>query len=112
MRRAAIAAEASIVQTAFHNFTPHGVSGVVVVQESHLSIHTWPEYGYAAVDFYTCGDCLPDAAHRVIYEGLRADHFELIEVQRGHLGPGRSMNMVRHEPGGNDQEAPGHVRLA
>ncbi|RMH41726.1 MAG: adenosylmethionine decarboxylase, partial [Deltaproteobacteria bacterium] len=55
MRRAAQAAGATVVGSMFHEFAPQGVSGVVVVEESHLSIHTWPEYGYAAVDFFTCG---------------------------------------------------------
>ena len=47
---------ATIVQSVFHRYNPHGVSGVIVIAESHISIHTWPEYGYAAVDFFTCGD--------------------------------------------------------
>src|SRR5690606_15137706 len=46
----------TIVNEVFHTFTPQGVSGVVVIAESHLSVHTWPELGYAAVDLYTCGD--------------------------------------------------------
>lgn len=55
MIKGAEAANAEIRETAFHRFTPHGISGVVVISESHLSIHTWPEIGYAAVDIYTCG---------------------------------------------------------
>lgn len=54
MLEAAIRSGATIVKDVFHQFNPHGVSGVVVIEESHLSIHTWPEYGYAAVDFFTC----------------------------------------------------------
>ena len=56
MVEAAHEANAEILKVAFHRFQPQGVSGVVVIAESHLSIHTWPESGYAAVDFYTCGD--------------------------------------------------------
>lgn len=56
MVRAAVEAGAEVLETAFHRFRPHGVSGVVVIAESHLSIHTWPELGYAAIDVYTCGD--------------------------------------------------------
>src|ERR1700754_4035838 len=63
MEEAARAANASIVTSVFQPFEPQGVSGVVVISESHLSIHTWPEYGYAAVDFYTCGTTNPRAAH-------------------------------------------------
>ena len=56
MIAAAKAAGATIMESAFHRFEPQGVSGTVILAESHLSIHTWPEMGYAAMDFYTCGD--------------------------------------------------------
>lgn len=56
MIAAAKAAKATIMESAFHRFEPQGVSGTVILAESHLSIHTWPEKGYAAMDFYTCGD--------------------------------------------------------
>ena len=55
MVEAAKVANAEVREVVFHRFIPHGVSGVVVIAESHLSIHTWPEIGYAAVDIYTCG---------------------------------------------------------
>ncbi len=96
MKRAAEASGATLVESVFHRFCPQGVSGVVVVEESHLSIHTWPEKGYAAVDFYTCGDCEPERAHEVLRRALRPRHAEKIRVQRG-LGPlGPSMTMVEH----------------
>ena len=53
---AAKEAQATIINSTFHHFSPYGVSGVVVIQESHLAIHAWPEYQYAAVDIFTCGD--------------------------------------------------------
>jgi S-adenosylmethionine decarboxylase len=53
----------TIVKAVFHNFNPYGVSGVVVITESHVTIHTWPEYGYAAVDIFSCSQKLK---HRVI----------------------------------------------
>jgi S-adenosylmethionine decarboxylase len=56
MVAAARAANATILQSSFHRFEPQGVSGTVILAESHLSIHTWPEKQYAAMDFYTCGD--------------------------------------------------------
>ena len=56
MTGAAEYAKATVVDDVFHRFNPHGVSGVVVIAESHLAIHTWPEYGYAAVDLFTCGE--------------------------------------------------------
>jgi S-adenosylmethionine decarboxylase proenzyme len=55
MLDAAAAAGATVVESVFHRFSPWGVSGVVVISESHLAIHTWPEKGYAAVDVFTCG---------------------------------------------------------
>lgn len=96
MKQAAIESGATIVTSTFHRFMPQGVSGVVVVQESHLSIHTWPEVGYAAVDFYTCGDCVPEEAHRFLFEGLKARDYEIMVVERG-IGPiGSSMFQVKH----------------
>lgn len=56
MERAARASNSTVVQSAFHKFGRMGVSGVLVIAESHISIHTWPEYKYAAVDVFTCGD--------------------------------------------------------
>jgi S-adenosylmethionine decarboxylase proenzyme len=87
LERAARAAGATVVASVFHRFAPQGVSGVVVIEESHLSIHTWPETGYAAVDFYTCGDCIPSRAHQVLAAGLGADASEVLAVERG-LGDG------------------------
>ena len=52
---------------------------MVVVEESHLSIHTWPEHGYAAVDFYTCGECTPERAHESLCADLGATRAEIIE---------------------------------
>jgi S-adenosylmethionine decarboxylase proenzyme len=86
MRGAALAAGATIVTEAFHMFNPHGVSGVVVIAESHLAIHTWPEYGYAAVDLFTCGDDVdPDEAFMHLKEQLEADTFSAFEMKRGIL---------------------------
>ncbi|MGB8265403.1 MAG: adenosylmethionine decarboxylase [Candidatus Velthaea sp.] len=84
MKAAARSANATIVESAFHRFQPHGVSGVVVIQESHLSIHTWPEAGYAAMDFYTCGDHTdPWAACQYAANVLGAKSMLTTEVKRG-----------------------------
>lgn len=97
MEMAALAAKTNIVASMFQPFVPQGVSGVVVVEESHLSIHTWPEYGYAAVDFYTCGDGDPNAAHEVLKTGLQAQSFEMIYVERGRgLQGGPNMALQSH----------------
>jgi S-adenosylmethionine decarboxylase proenzyme len=84
---AAEAAGTTVVQVVLHRFSPQGVSGVVLVEESHLSIHTWPETGYAAVDFYTCGDGDPEAAHAVLVAAFRPARWELMMVERGREGP-------------------------
>lgn len=54
----------TIVKKVFHNFSPYGVSGVVVITESHVTIHTWPEHGYAAVDIFSCSSKLKHAVIR------------------------------------------------
>ena len=77
---------ATVLGESFHPFNPHGVSGVVVIAESHLSVHTWPEYGYAAVDIFTCGDSVqPEKAAEVLIRKLGAKNHSLIEIQRGLL---------------------------
>ena len=84
MLEAARKAEATIINSTFHHFSPFGVSGVVVIQESHLAIHTWPEYGFASVDIFTCGDEVdPWVAYNVLLEGLKAEHGSAIEMGRG-----------------------------
>lgn len=84
LKAAALKANATILTTAFHRFQPHGVSGVVVIAESHLSIHTWPETGYAAMDFYTCGaHTNPWAACEYAAKMLRARSMRTTEVKRG-----------------------------
>jgi S-adenosylmethionine decarboxylase len=86
MLRSAEAAGATVVGHSFHRFSPHGVSGVVVIQESHLAIHTWPEYGYCAVDIFTCGELTDNgAALAVIKQGLQAGRHTAVEMKRGFL---------------------------
>ena len=77
---------ATVVSEAFHRFSPHGVSGVVVIAESHICIHTWPEYGYAAVDVFTCGDSVePRQAVDLLVEKLEAKDSSFVELERGNL---------------------------
>jgi S-adenosylmethionine decarboxylase len=77
---------ATVVGDSFYHFSPHGVSGVVNIAESHISIHTWPECGYAAVDVFTCGDRVePEEAARHITTALEAGDCSLIELRRGLL---------------------------
>jgi S-adenosylmethionine decarboxylase proenzyme len=98
MRDAAVLSGATVVQEAFHLFNPYGVSGVVVIAESHLAIHTWPEYGYAAVDLFTCGeDVSPDIAFEHLKEELGAATFTAFEMKRGILDVAGGM-ALRHKP--------------
>ncbi len=81
---AARRAQATIVDVVFHEFNPFGISGVVVIAESHLSIHTWPEYRYAAVDIFSCGDTLqPEVAASYLVEQFAAERTSIVEMQRG-----------------------------
>lgn len=67
-----------------HTFNPHGVSGVAVIAESHISVHTWPELGYAAVDVFTCGDkAIPEEALAVLKDLFRPQHMDVLEIKRG-----------------------------
>ncbi|MCG8424496.1 MAG: adenosylmethionine decarboxylase [Proteobacteria bacterium] len=102
MCKAAEAAQATVVASTFHRFSPYGISGVVVVEESHLSIHTWPECGYVAVDFFTCGECTPERAHDFIRDKLSAQRSEVMVVHRGTFPPGPSMQIMRHYHEGDD----------
>lgn len=81
---AALECGATIVQKCFHMFNPYGVSGVVIISESHLAIHTWPELGYAAVDLFTCGDkCDPKVAYEYLKEKFHCQNATFSELKRG-----------------------------
>ena len=80
---AAKIAGATVINSTFHHFSPYGVSGVVVIQESHLAIHTWPEYKYAAVDLFTCGDTVdPWVSFEHLKEAFGAS-YSALEMNRG-----------------------------
>jgi S-adenosylmethionine decarboxylase len=84
LNEAAISCGATVVGESFYHFSPCGVSGVANIAESHISIHTWPEYGYAAVDVFTCGDRVkPEDAVKLITERLEAHNCSMIELRRG-----------------------------
>ncbi len=88
MNGAALVSGATIVRSVFHLFNPHGISGVVVIAESHLAIHTWPEFRYAAVDIFTCGDDVdPWKAHDFVKRELKAESASTVEMRRGELDP-------------------------
>ena len=82
--KAAEIAGATVWSVSFSKFPPSGVSGVVVISESHISTHTWPEFGYGALDFYSCGD-LVDPEKGLIYavESFGASSSHITEITRG-----------------------------
>jgi len=82
---AAQKAGATVINSTFHHFSPYGVSGVVVIQESHLAIHTWPEYGYAAVDLFTCGEMDAWISFDFLKECFGAKSYSAIEMKRGSV---------------------------
>lgn len=84
MCKAALEAGAEIREFVFHKFSPQGVSGVVVISESHLAIHTWPELGYAAIDVFTCGNHVnPWDACKYLEEMFQAGEVKAEEIKRG-----------------------------
>ncbi len=84
MVRAAEVADVQVWAISFHRFQPTGVSGVVVISESHLSVHTWPEFGYVALDIFTCGDrAKPQAAVQHALKAFGAGNMHITEVTRG-----------------------------
>jgi S-adenosylmethionine decarboxylase proenzyme len=86
MKEAAVRAGSTIVDSVFRRFEPHGISGVVVIAESHLAIHTWPEYGYAAVDLFTCGQKVdPWIAYGYLKDVFFAGETQCKELPRGDL---------------------------
>ena len=84
MLEAARYAGATVISDTFHHFKPDGISGVVVIAESHISIHTWPEHRYAAVDVFTCGDSVdPRRVPHYLQEKLQAKNVSSMEIKRG-----------------------------
>jgi S-adenosylmethionine decarboxylase len=86
MVSAAKEAKATIVDISFHEFNPFGISGVVVIAESHLTVHTWPEYAYAAIDIFTCGDVIkPEVAASYLIRQFESKSPSIVEMKRGIL---------------------------
>ncbi len=87
LRHGAEVAGATILHSHFHHFTPNGgVSGVVVLAESHISIHTWPERDFAAIDIFMCGACDPHRAIPVLQAAFHPERVCVDEQRRGKVG--------------------------
>ncbi|WP_404792713.1 adenosylmethionine decarboxylase [Acetomicrobium flavidum] len=86
---------ATVVDVAFRKFEPYGVSGVVIISESHLAIHTWPEFGYAAIDLFTCGDKAdPWKAFEYLSNYFKPKKITTMEIRRGSLVTTDNKNYV------------------
>lgn len=84
--RAADEAGAEIVGHTFHKFHPLGVTGIVAIAESHISVHTWPEFAYAAADIFSCSETFkPREAAQLIAERFRSARPSITEIERGLL---------------------------
>ncbi len=78
------ASRATLISHNFHKFSPYGISGVVVIAESHIAIHTWPEYNYAAVDIFTCGDTIdPWVIQEYLKVNFESKNVSSMEMKRG-----------------------------
>jgi S-adenosylmethionine decarboxylase len=97
LKRAAEAANVTVLGSIEHSFSPVGVTCVLAIEESHISLHTWPEEGYAAADFFTCGDGKPEEAHRVLATGLGSTETEALHLKRGLRTERMSIRMISHE---------------
>ncbi len=96
MEAAIKAADATLLHIHLHHFSPYGgVSGVAVLAESHISVHTWPEHGFAAFDIFMCGDAEPERAATALREALRPSRIELNEQRRGVLPAVGSIELPR-----------------
>jgi S-adenosylmethionine decarboxylase len=89
LRRCVEASRATLLHLHVHRFQPNGVSGVAVLAESHISIHTWPYSGYAALDVFMCGDADPDACVPVLREAFAAKRVQVNELRRGEAAVGK-----------------------
>lgn len=88
LKRAALAAKSTLLSTTHHRFEPHGVTALGLLAESHISIHTWPERGYAACDLFTCGaQAEPEAACRLLVEAFECPRYTLRRLERGETPP-------------------------
>jgi S-adenosylmethionine decarboxylase len=85
MRQCVEASGATLLHIHLHRFEPDGVSGVAVLAESHISVHTWPESRYAAFDVFMCGDTHPEVCIEIMREAFKAERADVQEILRGEV---------------------------
>ncbi|MFH1132547.1 MAG: adenosylmethionine decarboxylase [Pseudomonadota bacterium] len=98
LRQAAKESGSSLLQVLSHKFVPQGVTGLGLLAESHLSIHTWPEHNFVAVDIFTCGQKLkPEAACKYLAKVFCAGRYSIMTMSRGGVPPGFQVTSVMQE---------------
>lgn len=86
LKKAAHLCGATVLHSRFHKFIPHGFTGYLLLAESHISIHTWPEHGYVALDIFTCGNMQPKKAAEYLKKEFAARRMSIREIKRGRCG--------------------------
>lgn len=86
MMEAIAAGEATLIDLCVHQFSPQGVTATATLAESHIAIHTWPEYGYFAADLFFCGAGKPVEAMKFLQRALKATEYKMTELERGFPG--------------------------
>lgn len=93
LREAVIKSKVTLIKLLVHPFTPHGVSAVALIAESHVAVHTWPEKAYFSLDVFTCGErAVPGAVIEVFKERFEPQRFQVIELPRGRWPAGEPLS--------------------
>jgi len=110
LREMVAALDVHLLDLKVYPFSPVGVTGIAIVSESHLVIHTWPEYGYAAVDVFTCGAPRdPKQAVEVLRRHYQPEHIGIMEINRGQLDlPEYEVQRPRERPRSSPRRAPAY----
>ncbi len=96
-------ANSQVIDVVMHKFSPLGISGVALIAESHISVHTWPEYGYAAIDIYTCGSsCWPALGCDYLASFFEAKSVQTMSVRRGLNNQGVFSHQIGADQGCSD----------
>lgn len=105
LRDAARASRSTLLHEVHHRFTPQGVTALALLAESHISVHTWPELGYAAADVFTCGDeTLPERGCELLTQRLGAQRYSLRHIERGLEAPNQ-LPVLRAEQSEENSDA-------
>lgn len=106
LREAVSRSRATLIELVVHPFSPYGASGVAVIAESHIAVHTWPEERYFSLDVYTCGEkAIPEAAVEVFKERFRPKKLQIVELPRGRRPATERFEFFSSSPASASEEA-------